>query len=95
MLFDGITYECIDRYAGLFGKDGYPVMNVRSEPYVECPRIAFMRFDTLFFTICKIILNSFMERIGKFGHTFSFKIDETVNPFDLSEKHTVGFAESY
>ena len=36
-----------------------------------------------------------MKRVGKFGDTFAFEINKAVNAFDFTEKHAVGFAESY
>ena len=54
-----------------------------------------MGFYPLFLTVCEIIVNSLVECICKFYNALTFKINKSVNSFNFSKEHSIGFAESY
>ena len=66
-------------------------MCLRINPDIQIPTVTFMKRETFLRAVSDIILYSLVESICQFANTFTFKIDQAVNSFNLPEKDTILF----
>ena len=70
-------------------------MCLRINPDIQITAVTFMKRESFFRAVSDIILDSIVKGACKFGNTFAFKIDQTVNSFNLPEKNTILLGKIY
>ena len=66
-------------------------MCLRINPDIQITAVTFMKRESFFRAVSDIILYSIVKSLRQLGDTFTFKIDQTVNSFNLPEKDTILF----
>ena len=70
-------------------------MNRWCQTYIEDSRITLIRLNTFIFAISQLIVDSLVKGFSEFFHTFTLKVYQTIDAFNLTEEHLIFLAIGY